>query len=111
MKNKKLTYVLGLAVLVIWGIIIFRAFNALADNSDDDKITINPITPKKESYNDEAIIKDTAQLLLNYRDPFRSVKSKDTTELPVKKLLSKNVIPLSVKPAFNWSFIRYAGYI
>jgi hypothetical protein len=110
MKNKKLTYVLGLAVLVVWGMIIYRVFNAATDNNDD-VTTVSSTPQKKEPYNDETIIKDTTRLLLNYRDPFSLVKLKDTAEIPVKKILSKNNSLLPVKPAFNWSFIRYAGYI
>ncbi|TWI94534.1 hypothetical protein JN11_04644 [Mucilaginibacter frigoritolerans] len=110
MKNKKLTYVLGLAVLVVWGMIIYRVFNAAADNNDD-ATTVSNAPQKKEPYNDETIVKDTTHLLLNYRDPFSLIKLKDTAELPVKKILSRNMIPVPAKPAFNWGFIRYAGYI
>jgi len=110
MKNKKLTYVLGLAVLVVWGMIIYRVFNAATDNNDD-VTTVSSTLQKKEPYNDETIIKDTTRLLLNYRDPFSLVKVKDTAEVPVKKIISKNMIPAQVKPVFNWGFIRYAGYI
>jgi hypothetical protein len=109
MKNKKFTYVLGLAVLVIWGLIIYRVFSATADS--DDNITVSNISQKKETYDDETIIKDTTHLLLNYKDPFSLIKPKDTAEIPVKKILYRNLSILPIKPAFNWSFIRYAGYI
>ncbi len=110
MKNKKLVYVLGLAVVVVWGMILYRVFNA-AGGDDDDKATVISAPIKKEAYNDDAITKDTIRLLLNYRDPFGLIKPKDTTELSIKKILPKNMPVLLAKPAFNWGFIRYAGYI
>lgn len=109
MKNKKLTYFLGLLVVMVWGIIIYRVFDA-SSGSDDD--TVQPVssTPHKEPYNDFAITKDTTHLLLNYRDPFGLIKQKDTVPLSVQRSFHKN-IPLIPKPAFNWGFIRYSGYI
>jgi len=108
-KNKKLTYFLGFVVLVVWGLIIYRIFDASGGPDDDPAPTAN--TRQKEAYNDYAIPKDTARLLLNYRDPFGIIKTKDTAEIPLKKLLHKGAINLPVKPAFNWSFIQYSGYI
>jgi hypothetical protein len=110
MKNKKFIYVSGIAALVIWGLIIYRIFNTVSNN-DDNNIALNNTPQKKEAYNDDAIIKDTTHLLLNYRDPFSLVKLKDTAEIPVKKILFKNSTILPGKPVFNWGFLRYAGYI
>jgi hypothetical protein len=108
MKNKKMTYLLGLAVAVVWGLIIYRVF-AAADGNDDDT-TPTAVNIKKEPFNDFAIHKDTTHLLLNYRDPFGLIAPKDTTTLFVKKhrLIANNI---SAKPAINWGFIQYAGYI
>ncbi|MDB5133278.1 MAG: hypothetical protein JWR02_3027 [Mucilaginibacter sp.] len=108
MKNKKLTYVLCLAVLAVWGIIIYRLFDA-AGGSDDNPIHVTSGQRPKEPYNDYALPKDTAHLLLNYRDPFHLVKMKDTAQTPSKKVNHK--IMMAAKPAFNWSFIKYSGYI
>lgn len=109
MKNKKLTYVLGLAVLAVWGIIIYRLFNAAG--GDDNAIPVASNQRPKEPYNDYALPKDTAHLLLNYRDPFGLIKFKDTAEIPIKRSGHKAIAPTSAKPAFNWSFISYSGYI
>lgn len=109
MKNKKMTYFLGFIVLVVWGLIIYRVF--AAGGSDDNQIAPTATLHPKEAYNDYAIPKDTAHLLLNYRDPFGIIKTKDTVEIPLKNLIHKGVMNLPAKPAFNWGFIQYSGYI
>jgi len=106
MKNKKLTYVLGLAVLVVWGLIIYRVVAAGSDN-DDVPVATAPI--KKEAYNDYTIPKDTTRLLLNYRDPFGLVKQKDTIKISPAR--SHKISAIASKPVFNWGFIKYSGYM
>ena len=107
MKNKKLTYFLGLVVLVVWGMIIYRIFDAAG--GDDDNVP--PVVSKaaRDPYNDFSIPKDTTRLLLNYRDPFGLVKQKDTIRTIARRVISKK-IPDVAKP-FDWRFIRYSGYI
>ncbi|BAU54903.1 hypothetical protein [Mucilaginibacter gotjawali] len=107
MKNKKLTYVLGLVVLVVWGMIIYRVFNGL--NSDDDSVPVVSLKTAKEAFNDFSIPKDTTHLLLNYRDPFGIVKQKDTDKVGVRRVAERK-IPVQVKP-MDWGFIRYSGYM
>jgi hypothetical protein len=109
-KNKKLTYFLGLVVLVVWAMIIYRIFDA-ASGGDDDNIQTTAAKTTKEAYNDFAIPKDTTRLLLNYRDPFGLIKQKDTTSLNVKRRYNKSKFSIPQKPAFNWGFIQYSGYI
>jgi hypothetical protein len=106
MKNKKLTYFLIAAVLGVWGIIFYRIFDA-AGSGDNDLI---PATEKtiKVAYDDFSCPKDTTKLLLNYKDPFGLIPPKDT--IKVKVLPIKNTVP-DAKPAMNWSFITYSGYI
>lgn len=108
MKNKKLTYFLIFIVLAVWGLIIYRVFDAAGGN--DDPVPVAAIKPAKESYNDFSIPKDTTKLLLNYRDPFGLIKFKDTVAQPVVHH-AKSAIQLPIKPAVNWSFIQYSGYI
>jgi hypothetical protein len=107
-KNKKITYLLGLMVAIVWGIIIYRIFDT-ATGGDDSVIPLQSYH-KKEAYDDFEIPKDTTHLLLNYRDPFGIAKQKDTVMVTVKKehLKMNSVIQ---KPAINWNFIRYSGYI
>jgi len=111
MKNKKLTYFLIAAVAVLWGLITYRVIGAVT--ADDDTSPQITATRVKEAYNDFSLPKDTAKLLLNYLDPFRSAKAKDTlTNKPKKPVLNKNpTMPAMIKPAMNWSFISYSGYI
>jgi len=109
MKNKKFTYVLGAAVIVLWGMILYRVIGWAAGGDDPVPFAQAPV--KNEPYNDYAVPKDTTRLLLNYRDPFREVKEKDTAEIPVKKLVHKNSVLKPVKPATDWGFIKYSGYI
>ncbi len=111
MKNKKVTYLLIVMVAVVWGVIIYRIFDA-STGSDDTITMTNPVKTIKEPYDDYMLPKDTTKLLLNYRDPFGIVAFKDTTTIkaiathhPTK---SVTIIP---KVAFNWGFIQYAGYI
>lgn len=111
MKNKKLTYFLIAVVTGLWGLIIYRVIGAAT--ADDDASLPVATTRVKEAYNDFSLPKDTAKLLLNYRDPFGSAKAKDTAaNRPQKPVLIKNpAMPRVVKPAMNWSFISYSGYI
>lgn len=107
MKNKKLTYVLILAVLVVWGLIVYRVVSGLRSDSDNLPVATAPI--KKEPYNDYSIPKDTTRLLLNYRDPFGLAKQKDTSKtLPGH---DRKVAGTVLKPVFNWGFIKYFGYM
>jgi hypothetical protein len=109
MKNKKLTYFLGFIVLSVWGMIIYRIFYAVSGNDDEGNIPAVATIQAKEPYNDFALPKDTTHLLLNYRDPFGLTQFKDTTEKMVKSGHHK---PMTVsKPATDWSFIKYSGYI
>ena len=106
MKNKKLTYFLGLVVLSVWGLIIYRVFYAV---SGDDDNSLPPTTKTaKETYNDYSIPKDTTRLLLNYRDPFGLIAFKDTSIRPVT-VSHRRLTPAA--PAMNWDFIKYSGYI
>jgi hypothetical protein len=108
MKNKKLTYVLGLAVAIVWGLIIYRIIASV--NNGNDAMNNTPVAITKEPFNDYTVPKDTTHLLLNYRDPFGMVKFKDTVKT-VSKHGKDYVKALPVKPVINWGFIKYSGYI
>ncbi|GAB3909911.1 hypothetical protein [Mucilaginibacter boryungensis] len=107
MKSKKMTYVLGLLVLVVWGMIIYRIFTSIADH-DDSKTASTAQSTIKEPYNDYSATKDTGKLMLNYRNPFSAV-AKDTVVLPkLKSLINPKNLPQTV---VNWGFIKYSGFI
>ena len=108
MKNKKLTYFLGLVVLIVWGMIIYRIFNSTTESDEGNHNFANTVA--KEPYNDYATFKDTTHLLLNYRDPFHLKKGKDTT-LIERNVHLKSFTSRNVQPIINWNFIKYSGYI
>jgi hypothetical protein len=108
-KNKRFTYFLGVVVLALWGLIIYKIIKWVHEANDD---TVQTVAGKitKEPYNDFAITADTTHLLLNYRDPFGLIKPKDTVNASIKRNYHKN-ISLLKQPVFNWDFIQYSGYI
>jgi len=108
-KGKTTTYVLGFAVAMLWVVIIYRVVD-WAKASDDSTPIIAPAY-KKEAYDDYTAPKDTAKLLLNYRDPFGQSHKKDTVITGVNRPGIKSFTPIIPKATFNWNFIQYAGYI
>ncbi len=103
-----MTYILGAAVAVVWGVIVYRIVAAVKA-SDDEGVSPPIVKISNEPYNDFATKADTTRLLLNYRDPFGMVKPKDTVENPVIKQYKKE--PAIIKPMTNWDFIQYCGYM
>jgi hypothetical protein len=108
MKNKKLTYLLVLLVLTIWGFILYRIFNAMTKNPE-------PVTARtsraKEAYDDYALSKDTTHLQSGYRDPFGLVQPKDTIIPVTKRTITRNSLTAAMHPGINWADVRYLGYI
>ncbi|NHA02495.1 hypothetical protein G7092_01740 [Mucilaginibacter sp. HC2] len=107
MKNKKFIYLLGLLVLIVWGMVIYRIFVAVGDSPEPLTTSVTKI---KEPYDDYAIPKDTSHLQSNYRDPFGIVPIKDTTMVSTKKNVPRS-IPVAITPGINWTAINYMGYI
>ncbi|MGY3214545.1 hypothetical protein [Mucilaginibacter sp. HD30] len=106
MKNKKFTYLLGLLVLFVWGIIIYRIFDTVA-GGEGDFTPVQHVGEQKNS-NDYSVPADTTRLLLNYKDPFKLTKQPDTA---VKRITQTvEVKPSIPKPPFSWNFVRYSGY-
>ncbi|QKJ31054.1 hypothetical protein HQ865_15260 [Mucilaginibacter mali] len=108
MKSKKMVYVLGGLVTLVWGLIIYRVFAAVYHN--DDKIPL-PVTTStfKEPYDDHSLKPDTSKLTMSYRNPFSNEAKKDTTTVKVRAdvKITKPVLP----PAINWGFIKYSGFV
>jgi hypothetical protein len=109
MKKKTINYVLGFAVLLIWGMIFYKLINAAW--GDDDVLPAPTVHHQEKVYDDFAVKKDTAKLTLNYRDPFKLsiAPTIDTTKRPavVKSKMISSPIPAKT----DWSFIKYSGYI
>lgn len=120
-KNKATVYFLGALLVIIWGTIFYRVYDAL--QGDDDMVIPQTSAPvKKEVMNDRAIVKDTATLKLNYRNPFATAEHKasatDTSVISVSKLIKPvqtaqgfNRSVITGPAAINWSFIQFTGYI
>jgi len=107
--KKRATYFLGAAVLIVWGLIVYRVFGALNENEADAPLTTGPA--KKEVYNDYAIPRDTTLLAMNYRDPFGLAQKKDTITRKPAATGPAQTAPRANPPAMSWDFIRYVGYV
>jgi hypothetical protein len=110
MKNKKVTYLLGLLVILVWSTIIYRIVVATQGDDADSNLPEHPA--RKAQYNDYALKKDTGKLLMNYRDPFGLQAEKDTVvhvsrSLPISRLTQQTI----AKPTINWSFLKYSGFV
>jgi hypothetical protein len=109
MKNKPVTYVLLVAVALVWGIIIYRVFSSL---NDDPPVLTATSPQKKEALNDYAVKEDTAKLNLHYRDPFNVASPpKDTARITNHAITVKAAVEVVKKPATDWSAISYKGFI
>lgn len=99
MKNKVFTYVLLVIVLVVWGIIFNKIFQANADET-----TISDSKPMKVK-SDTLFTPKQYLLKLNYREPFLG------TSYTVKK--KAQVKPKSIKPVdpFPIEDLSYLGMI
>ncbi|WP_448698212.1 hypothetical protein ACFGVR_15445 [Mucilaginibacter sp. AW1-3] len=109
MKHKGMTSILVIAVIAVWGLIIYRVLQS-AGGDDAQPFQTTP-NIKKEVFNDYAMPQDTTHLLLNYRDPF-SPKKTDTAARPFNRVsvpVKSSLVP--AKPLVNWSFITYTGYL
>lgn len=97
MKNKKSAiYILMILCIVVWGTIGWKVYAAFRKESPTLSVVPRKVVVEK---------KDTAMLLLNYRDPFlggypkaeKAVKDTENTKYPVKKEIytppSTEVIP------------------
>jgi hypothetical protein len=108
-KNKILTYVMIVVMLLVWGMIIYRIVIAYSSGGDEAYIAPHAV---KEVFNDYAIPRDTSRLLLNYRDPFGLVVKKDTIKpSPRVRPMAMNNMMANPVISFNWTVIRYSGYI
>ena len=63
MKNKKVIFILVIAVIAIWGLIIYRLL--------EDKSSVEIIKPNSKTQFTNEIKLDTFSIINNYRDPFQ----------------------------------------
>jgi hypothetical protein len=105
-KNKKLTYILLPAVILIWGMIVYRVMNASPSG-----------TRVNEAFHNEsaapAVVNDTFSLLANYRDPFRTAPAKKIMTSSGSEVKSSPVKEKKVTTPVvsSWPQIVYGGLI
>lgn len=110
-KNKKLTWFLICAVVLVWGVIVYRLF---FNNVEDEYVLRSSSTIAKHEPYDQYLPKaDTFRLALNYKDPFLGGVTPEVIELKPTELSAKpvNFVPPPVKPFIDWNAIKYSGYI
>lgn len=106
MKNKKVTYLLLLAVAGLWAVIFHRIYAATKD--EEDSIVDTPIK-KQPLFNQLNHQHNQWDLDFNYRDPF-SVHMVNIKELgEVATVVDRPAIP--IKPAVRWPELSYLGWI
>lgn len=107
-KNKKLTYLLICAVIVVWGIVLYRVF--ASQQEDDFPVKSKMALEKKDSYDQYIIKEDTFKLALNYKDPFFGAEEPEVKTVNLEPQ-TINVIPPPFDPPINWEIIKYLGYV
>ena len=102
-----------IVVLAVWGAIIYKVVAAYSQPGEPDGVQerapASKVTAAGYDY-----LPDTAGLRLSYSDPFGISKRSDTLKNKLRRNETVEFVPLKTlvaKPAFDWSFIRYSGFI
>ena len=115
MPKKKLNIVLVAALLLIWGLVMYKLFWKEADSSAIEEADFMMATENLES-----AVPDTIILDLSYRDPFlgkapRKAKKHVSRSTPqttsVRKDKKKIVKHINQPEAVKWPSITYSGMI
>lgn len=106
MKNKKFTYLLILAVVGLWAVIIHRIYAATKD--EEGRIVEMPIK-KQQLFNQLNHQHDQWELVKDYRDPF-SMNLIGINEV-TKVVNTDEKILLPIKQIVRWPEVDYLGWI
>lgn len=107
MKNKIITYILLIAVFLIWGYVFYKAIEPVsALEQVDPQVTNEHKMPALK----EELMPDTFSLYANYRDPFLANSFVEPKVDSVKINRVEAIVKMPV-PQIDWSFIRYSGRI
>jgi hypothetical protein len=87
MKNKKLLWILLPAVLAIWGMIGWKIYSALNESED----VAEPVENALLSATDSAVVPDSYELFLDYRDPFLGERVKQAVAVTKTNASNTNV--------------------
>ena len=112
MKNKKLTYILIPAVIIIWGAIAFKIIGSLKKTDSGSNLSLQSAMNVKTDTSD---IRFT--LIADYRDPFLSVQkrtpvvSNTTTIQQPKPTRSIQRRSIARRSRVRWPAVEYGGVI
>ncbi|HWY38186.1 MAG TPA: hypothetical protein VNY73_06475 [Bacteroidia bacterium] len=114
LKNKKAMYILLPLTLIIWGLIGYKIYLGLKDESGPDE-TVSDFTPAKILNK----ASDTFSLFNNYRDPFltgihKAVNSSSFSK-PAQPTMNTGKNGNTIKPALplnnDWPPVHYSGLL
>jgi len=103
MKNKRNTYILLAAVLLIWGLLIYQFFSFTSGEAVQEAITTNlKVTPLAVKE------RDSIAITVNYRDPFLGKAYLPVDPNMRKADTKKKAMP---KEPVNWPSVVYKGIV
>lgn len=110
MKGKKLKQLMILITAVVWGLILYRVYQSYFS---EPVIALPPPVQTRAPVVEQAVQKDTVELLANYRDPFLKYARKgDIKPAPAKKVIPKvKAPPPTPAPPPKWPEITFSGLI
>ena len=110
MKNKKTTYILLVAVVALWGTIVYKFFSG-----GDEEFEVEYVKPKKQVHIPSSTMPDTFDVVANYRDPFfgKVYKKKQNTHVVKKPLkqVKKKEEKKEPEIVVHWPRLDYRGLI
>ena len=113
MKDKKVTGLLLLGVLIVWGLIVYRIIKSVGSDESVTQVAVVESTFKVQEIDTTT---SGYKLKLSYEDPFlKNVQSKLPKKIykPVKRVEKRNPVikkePQVQVPQINWSMIKYSG--
>jgi len=102
LKNKKNIYFLLPAVIIVWGLLVYKIIGGLNPSAQETKLieSIGQFKPKTITQTSSFTIK------ANYRDPFLG-----TFEKKKRKVIKRKNIPTVKKPSVPFPTIVYKGIV
>lgn len=106
MKNKKVTYLLLVAVAVVWGLVIYQFFNRVGGG---DMYVVDNYVAMADNIKVE---QDTFEIVANYRDPFLGTMKRANYHAPLNGAAKPKKKP-EPKPevSIDWTFLSYTGKV
>lgn len=107
MKNKKVTYLLILAVAGLWAVIFHRIYAA---TKEDEGGIVDLPQKKQQLFNEVNHEHDQWEFAMDYRDPFtaNTIRIEEGVRMVLRPNEQSIVVP---KPVVGWPEIGYLGWI